>query len=167
MKQIWSKMLFFFAKVFDATYTAQKCGHKTKLSGSFVAFGEKHSGHLKLEGGKVDYCIECIRKMTIRCAWCGKSIVIGDPVTLYMPNDKGFVIPDYATVYQKEPLQLVGCLRWGCADTGADRAGFWVAPGRVLRVLSPIEKLLVAAEKGKEEPIVIVSNLADINEALQ
>jgi hypothetical protein len=50
-------------------------------------------------------------------------------------------------------------LRWNCAETGADRAGFWVIPGKVQRCLSPIEE---AFATGKT---VIISDMGDIDQA--
>ena len=167
MRKFLSCVSLFFKRLFGKKYYAQKCGHLTALKGYIVVFGEKVLISLKPKEGKVDYCLECIGKMAIRCAWCGRSIMVGEPITLYTPTNPNFKIPEYAVVYQEEPLQLVGCLRWDCADSGIERAGFWVAPGRVLRVLSPAEKLLAAVEKGEEEPVVKVDNLFDINEALK
>jgi hypothetical protein len=113
--------------------------------------------------GSVDYCLDCIGKMAIHCAWCGNPIFIADAVTLYTPNDKNFRIPDQAVVHSRDPLQLVGCLGWNCAMSGADRAGFWVpgdnGKGKVHRVPSPLE---IALGTGKE---VIVSDVTDMAEA--
>lgn len=86
--------------------------------------------------------------------------MIGDPVTLYTPMKKDFEIPKHAVVYNKDPLQLVGCLRWDCAECGGDRSGFWNYPGKVERVLSPIE---IALATGKT---VIVNNLTNRDEVI-
>src|SRR6056297_2996220 len=73
------------------TYTAVNCGHTTQKSGVVYIFGRKCFGKIpKNEDGTVDYCLDCLANMSIRCAWCGKPILIGDPVTLYTPKD-----PDY------------------------------------------------------------------------
>ncbi|NTW30199.1 MAG: hypothetical protein HGA33_02895 [Candidatus Moranbacteria bacterium] len=98
--------------------------------------------------------------MAIRCAWCGKPIFIGDPVTLYSPNE-GFEIPEYAVRYSEDPLRLVGCLRWDCADSGIDRSGFWMPPGEVMRVMSPIEQVLATGTAA------IVSDVNDMSEAIE
>ncbi len=81
-------------------------------------------------------------------------------------GQNGFVVPDYAVVYRKNPLTLIGCLGWNCADTGADRAGFWLpgedGQGRVKRVQTAYEAIL-----GAEEPsMMIVSDTHDITEAV-
>ena len=97
------------------------------------------------ENGSMDYCLDCIGKMAIRCAWCGDPIFIGNPITLYTPHGD-FQVPEHAIVYNKEPLQLVGCLGWNCAETGADRAGFWLqgedGKGCVQRVPTAYEAIL-------------------------
>ena len=108
-------------------YTATKCGHRTQRTGQVSAFGQTITTKMPTnENGSMDYCLDCIGKMAIRCAWCGDPIFIGNPITLYTPHGD-FQVPEHAIVYNKEPLQLVGCLGWNCAETGADRAGFWVA----------------------------------------
>lgn len=73
------------------------------------------------------YCDACLSAVAIRCGWCARPIFIGDPVTLYSRRDG--TLPDmveHAVVYDQERATVVGCLGWGCADTGADRAGFWL-----------------------------------------
>jgi len=147
-------------------YVATKCGHRTKRSGRVSAFGCIITTQMpKNESGSVDYCLDCIGTMAIRCAWCGSPIFIGDPITLYTPRDN-FHLPEHAVIYSNKPLQLVGCLGWNCAETGADRAGFWF-PGedgkdRVERVSTFFETILGA----KEPSVMIVENSSDINEAL-
>ena len=92
-----------------------KCGHKTKIKGKVSAFGESGVVTIpKNEDGTIDFCLKCIEEMTIRCAWCGKPIFVGQPVTLYSPispeecnGEKEFKMPDYAVIYQKKPLQFL------------------------------------------------------------
>ena len=114
------------------------CGHETKVKDRVTAFGESVIAELPIKDEKTPYCHRCIEKMAIRCAWCGHAIFIGDPITLYTPP-KDFKIPEYAVIYKENPLQLIGCLRWNCAQSGADRAGFWLPPGRVQRVQTVYE----------------------------
>lgn len=147
-------------------YTATKCGHRTKRGGSVSAFGHTITTQMpKNEGSSVDYCLDCIGKMAIQCAWCGDPIFIGNPITLYTPRDD-FQVPEHAVVYNKEPLQLVGCLGWNCAETGADRAGFWLpgedGKGRVQRVPTAYEAILGA----KEPHMMIIGDLSDMKEAV-
>jgi hypothetical protein len=73
------------------------------------------------------YCGACLSAMAIRCGWCGQAIFIGDPVTLYSRRDGGLPeLPERAVIYDQARNTLVGCLGWNCAETGADRAGFWL-----------------------------------------
>lgn len=142
------------------TYTANDCGHCTKKTGKVTSHGESHVVSMPLsENGNPDYCLDCIAKMSIQCAWCENSIHIGDPVTLYIPNES-FKIPKHAVRYDEDPECLVGCLGWNCASSGADRQGFWMPPGRVARVLSPIE-MLMSSKNGGE--VIIVTDLSDPN----
>lgn len=147
-------------------YTATKCGHRTKRTGKVSAFGRVIITQMPTnKSGKVDYCLNCLGKMAIRCAWCGGPIFIGDPITLYTPKDD-FQVPEYTVIYREKPLQLVGCLGWDCADTGADRAGFWLPgenrKGRVWRVQTALEAIL-----GAEVPsMVIVNDTRNIAEAM-
>ena len=125
-------MFLLIKRVLGIKVTA-KCGHKTRLKDTVSAFGEKIKTQIKPKKGcGIDYCHKCLEKMAIQCAWCGKPIFIGDPVTLYSPKDSDkSKIPSYATlfnVFNYESLQLVGCGRSTCADTGADYAGIWI-PG--------------------------------------
>jgi hypothetical protein len=147
-------------------YKAVKCGHRTKRSGPVSAFGCTITTKMpKNDGGSVDYCLDCIGKMTIKCAWCSDPIFIGNPITLYTPRGE-FQVPEHAVVYNKEPLQLVGCLGWNCADTGADRSGFWLpgedGKGRVQRMPTAYEAILGA----KEPSMMIVGDLSDMKEAV-
>ncbi len=167
-------------------YTAAKCGHRTKRCGSVSVFGCTITMKMpKNKNGSADYCLDCIAKMAIRCAWCRNPIFIGDPITLYSPGPragffsskelneaqkererKEFVVPDGAVVYREKPLTVVGCLGWNCADTGGDRAGFWLpgedGKGCVQRVPTVLEMLPGA----KEPSMMIVDDLRDMKEVV-
>lgn len=141
-------------------YTASKCGHRTKRTGPVSAY--EHIITMRMprnDGGTMDYCLDCIGKMTIRCAWCDTPIFISSPVTLYTPRDD-FQVPEYAVVYGEKPLQLVGCLGWNCAESGADHAGFWLpgedGTGCVQRVPTLWEKML-----GKS-PVIAVRDARNV-----
>lgn len=129
-----------------------------------TAFKVKCSGgsevkYFRCEGIPV-CCEKCFEQAIIACAWCGLDIYPGSPVTLYSPVDKGnFQKPERAAFYDKEKMILVGCLRWACADTGADRAGFWTHEKKVERMMSPLEACLARGEA------VVVEDLGCINEA--
>lgn len=127
------------SRSFRKTHTANICGHVTKKKG-FIKYGDSTViMEMPLEdNGHPDYCLDCISKMTIRCAWCGEPIVIGSPITLYLPTE-GLDIPDHAVRYSEGKEQaLVGCLRWDCAHL-ANMSGYWMPPGEVERVISPLE----------------------------
>lgn len=143
IQQLWIAV----STPFRRNHTANICKHQTKQKG-FMHDGQSTTiMQMPLaENGHPDYCLECIGKMSIRCAWCGKPIAIGSPVTLYIPNDD-FKVPDYAVCYSEgDSKALVGCLRWNCADTGADMSGHWIPPGKVHRLMSPIELCLQSGQ---------------------
>ncbi len=142
------------------------CGHKTLEKDTVTAFGASCKTKIPIVDGKTDYCHRCLEKMAIRCAWCGKVIFIGDPITLYSPRDKNWKMPDYAVLYNKEHNSYVGCLRWNCAETGADRAGFWYPPGKVYRVPTPIEMCMQNMQNCRNE-VVCVSDLSNPKEAVK
>jgi len=140
------------------------CGHMTPKR--FVI--------LSLEGDKVmyhhrkvpaDWCPVCIQQAVIQCAWCGRSILPGDPITLYTPLRKDFSPPDYAVVYSQDPLLLVGCGRPDCAETGADYGGIWVPPGKVERFLSMTEQAMVMAQNDID--CAVVGDPSDVNSMIR
>jgi len=126
----------FFRDLFKITYVAS-CGHKCIISDELTAFGQTIIYTLPIKGGKIEYCHKCLGKMTIRCAWCGNPIFIGDFITLYRPTrKKDFVIPSWAVIYDnKKEQQLVGCQRKGCVDSNTDYCGHWLPPGKVKAVI--------------------------------
>lgn len=123
------------------------CGHESKLKKKVRIKDEKCTLRIVYRPGKiVPYCLDCVEKMAITCPWCGRPIFIGDYVTLYTPTNSNFKIPEGAIVYTKDPLRLVGCQRSDCAETGADYCGIWEAPGKVKRISSAIERVLMTGE---------------------
>ncbi len=156
----WERLKL-YCEIFWSKKVQAQCGHQTRTVVLLHIYEEERFLQLPLDDdGTTPACWDCLEKMTIRCAWCGKPIFIGDPVTLNSPADGALCIPQYAVVYSCRPLRLVGCLRMGCANSGAERAGFWQPPGEVFRVLSPLEMCLL----GKKS--VIVGDATDIAEAL-
>ena len=130
----------FLKKIFRRKVWA-KCGHSTFVTDEVFAFGCIATTKLPIKNYVTNYCHRCLETMAIQCAWCGKAIFIGDPVTLYTPT-KDFSVPTYAVTYSTDPFRLVGCLRDDCVSTIADRKGFWYPPGQVVRVPSLIETAL-------------------------
>lgn len=145
LRKAGRKILWFVKYIWAVVFSRQlmaKCGHRTRLKDKVSAFGEYALSTLSInKDGSMDYCHKCIEKMAIQCAWCGKSIFIGDAVTLYSPNKK-YEVPEHTIVYSQDPLRLVGCMRGNCADTGADQSGFWIPPGEVKKVPTVIEMLI-------------------------
>lgn len=105
-----------------------KCGHMTAFIGEMSAFGRRSVYEIKKQE-EIEYCIACLERMAICCAWCGETIFIGDPITLYITDNKNFTGHPFSVLYNEETGERVGCLKWDCADSGADRAGFWI-PGK-------------------------------------
>lgn len=138
-----------FAQLFSKRVTPA-CGHVSALVETREIFGEFYTD-LKLPGGKdgtAKYCFDCLARMAIRCPWCDRPIVVGYDVTLYGPeqDQEKYLSMPHVVVYSKDPLQLVGCPRMDCADTGMDYAGIWIpnaqGKGHVHRYRSGIEELI-------------------------
>lgn len=144
------------------TYTATTCGHQTKKTGKISPDSESSIMSMPLsKNGNPDYCLDCLGKMSIKCAWCKNPIHIGDPVTLYIPEES-FEIPKHAVKYHEDERCLVGCLGWDCASSGADRQGFWVPPGKVERVPSPMGLLMSDGNSGRAIIVDDLSNPSDL-----
>lgn len=152
MKEKW----IILSNIFRETYVANICGHSTHIQGRMSHFGETTIMEMPFStGGRPDYCLDCIGKMSIKCAWCGSIICIGSPITLYVLRESEIPAP-HAVPYAEHPRSFIGCLGWDCANSGADRQGFWMPPGKVERCASPLE---LAMDPGVS--MVIVSDLSD------
>jgi len=89
LANFWKKMLTKARALHPVPYTASGCGHKTKRAGDINVFDHTVTIQMPLNEDKgLDWCLECIGKMAIRCAWCGEPILIGHPVTLYSPGPR-------------------------------------------------------------------------------
>ena len=144
------------------SYLATRCQHQTVLRAEVVQIdGSVMPMKLRLEDGKVEYCLNCLAGMAIRCAWCRQPIFIGETLTLYSPG-ANFIARGDEVVFRTDPVLMVGCMRIGCGN-GGDRDGFWwpddTGHGRVVPVMSPLEQALGTGR------MVIVPNLSDISEA--
>lgn len=149
-------------RIFNLTYTATECGHETKMHGAIGKGEERITFHLgyNITTGRPKYCLRCIDAMEITCAWCGQAIQIGDPITVYeRPIGP---LRERARVYND--TAVVGCLRQNCAAGAHDRAGFWIEPGTVHRMLSPIEMIMRNLAQGGTARAVIVSDIGDPND---
>ena len=144
------------------------CGHWTKMQGVVRVFGKELRVNYRDRGNKApSLCVDCTAAKAILCAWCQGIIIPGDSVTLYSPIEEDFELPPGAVFYNDESRELirpVGCLGWGCADTGVDRAGFWAVndkgEGYVHRVPTAFE-LLMNAPSGS---VILVQDLGDLGE---
>lgn len=146
-------------KTFRNAEINAQCGHKTKIKGEiryvkaeFEDGDEETTTSLTLtlnKEGEVTHCLSCIEDASIRCTWCGGTILPDEPITLYSSAKDDFVAPVYAVEYnpdnRKKP-SYVGCLRWNCADTGADVCGNWGFDKQVHRRPSPIELALTTGK---------------------
>ncbi len=137
------KVLFLNISVsFRKDHIAKVCGHKTKQSGELFSLGQRYVTKMPLdENGQPEYCLNCTIPMSIRCAWCGEPIHVGDPITLGIPSPD-FEIPKYAVHYSEDETKLVGCLNGDCADNGAKFQGLWLPPGRVHIQPAPTKLLM-------------------------
>lgn len=153
----WVQALYY--RFFGRSYLC-KCGHTCKRKTSLTIDGIH--GVFKIPKKDPEYCPECWQEAAIKCAWCDEIILPGESVTLYTPKEN-FEIPEHAVFYKSEPrVQLVGCLRWACARSGVDRAGFWVMPGKVQRVATPLEIL----EANPVLNALIINDFSDPNQAI-
>lgn len=150
------------------------CGHEARSRGMIIAYGQKKTFHLLWHVKSVKFCLECEARMITRCAWCGRTIFLGSPITMYSPKDRNYQAPKGSRAYafdeekqeliEVDPLtthknfSYVGCLGWNCAD-GMDRFGFWVEPGRPERFMSPLEAIIQTGQP------VIVGDLGNMAEA--
>jgi hypothetical protein len=120
------------------------CGHTSKMEKEVHVGKKKETLKILYRPNRTPpYCLDCVEKMAVICPWCKRPIYIGDYITLYTPTDPNFKIPEGAVVYTKDPLRLVGCQRSDCAETGADYCGIWEAPGKVKRIPSAIERVMM------------------------
>ncbi len=128
IKRAWLNITFFLRP----TFTANGCKHKTKREGEIHYFD--HTSIMKMplsKNGNPDYCLDCIARMTIQCAWCRTPITIGSPITLYTPKDSR--VPKHAVAYTKDNSKtLVGCTHQSCTLLPDDMSGYWTTPGKII-----------------------------------
>lgn len=139
----------------NRTIQAIKCGHSTKMRGRVVGFdGDSFLAELPVVDDTTTYCHDCLGKMTIRCAWCSRSIFVGKPITLSV-QPLAAQMPAYARYLNlDEGRAYIGCA--ACAKPEDNRTGFWTQPGTA--ILNPpsfaIYKQSLSAD-GKTEIIVL------------
>ncbi len=148
------------ANIFRKTYPANECKHGTKREGTTVSFGERYVIGMPLaENGRPNHCLECIGKMAILCARCGRPIHIGDNIALYCKQPDMKCLTDkewmkHVHSYQSQaggPVYMVCCDRRNCIDTAGDYRGIWLPPGRVERRPSLFEQFDLEMAKMTED----------------
>lgn len=162
-----TKMRKFFQGFFKRSETAF-CGHPVpQTRGTVTAFGVSRACVVpRLLDGRLSFCHDCIGSMTIRCAWCGKPIFLGDMVTLRSAGGRrrDQTIPDHAVILNAKARILVGCPRPECADTGSDYAGFWVPTmekrsDRWIGGVQPFPSAIEMATESEERELVSIDDL--------
>ncbi|HNV96929.1 MAG TPA: hypothetical protein PKL13_01260 [bacterium] len=103
------------------------------------------SSIIEIMDNNVPYCHKCLEKMTIRCAWCGNPIFIGDLITLQNPKET-FKIPDYAVKNKDFPGDYVGCHRLSCCDMLGELIATWNTPGQI-ELTEEYKRILGLSEK--------------------
>jgi hypothetical protein len=153
---MFSKIVYAFRRITN-TKVKSGCGHLTHVKGPIAYFKPSFNGGIKTKNiislildkkGEATHCLSCIEDASIRCTWCGGSILPLEPITLYIPCDDDYIAPEYAVIYNPDNTvnRYVGCLRWDCAETGADMCGFWGFDKQVHRVKSPLDVALETEE---------------------
>lgn len=147
----------------EEIFTATICGHQTQRKGDVVAFGHKTGLQMPINNhGSVDYCLNCIGKMTIQCVLCGEPIFVPEPVAL-VKRDQNDDIPPHAVLYLEEQQVWIACLGPQCA-LPALRVGFWMpgdnGKGHIRSVTPPAK---MAMQSGKA---VIVKDVKSMSEAI-
>ncbi len=117
----------FFLRTFGKKVIAG-CGHYTYLK-DVVTFNG-FASVIKITDKNVPYCHKCLEKMTIKCAWCGNPIFIGNRITLFSAKEI-FKIPEYAVKNEDFPGGYVGCDRMSCCDMLGELIAFWTAPRKI------------------------------------
>lgn len=116
------------------------CGHETYCKDWVEAYNEKRLVDLIMDRCSIMYCHQCLSKMAIRCAWCGRVIWLDDRVRLRL-NFDNIKMPDYARVvpysFGNRP-EYIGCALLDCNGLRKNRpeesepVGFWKPPGEVV-----------------------------------
>lgn len=102
-----------------------RCGHRAPRKFTLSVYGATIKS-LDVYGKCPACCLKEIAETVIRCASCGLSIFVGDPVALYHPQTEGLDL-SIATFASKHAV--VGCLRWDCCAMPGLFAGHWMIDG--------------------------------------
>lgn len=111
IKQLLGPLVVPLINLFRPTLVARICSHETKKEG--IVYVGKKALSLSLavdENGYTPYCLDCLGRMSIRCAVCGDLIQVGEPVAVYDRNS--FVsLPSHAVSYKYDERYVIGCLK--------------------------------------------------------
>lgn len=154
----------FFQRLFrrKPALTARFCCHQvSEATGRVEAFDDYTETTMpKNADGGFDFCHACLGQMAIRCWICDRTIFVGDPITLYVPSDPFRWIPPHAAIYSLEHMEIVGCGRTDCAESGVDYRGNWV-PSKTQRegrwvggVQRRVDLLQQMLENGEREIVI-------------
>jgi hypothetical protein len=99
-----------------------KCGHMTRMKGRLRSGKESISIELKLSDGRPAHCLDCLNKMSILCARCGRPIFVGDPISVLLPrgwtpHEQAVACPDYPG--------LITCVRSDCTPIYCVMGAWW------------------------------------------
>jgi hypothetical protein len=148
--------LFFVKSYFDdKKIYAYCCGHMTNAEDFLEYEGERAVLELKIdESGETFYCHKCLQEMTIKCAWCGKPIFVGAPVTLYKAaENEEKNLPVYAVLFNKEENTYLGCWRKDCCEKKEDIVGQW-HPDNKVYMKDTLKEVFIAANKDGIQEII-------------
>ncbi len=169
MKDVKKEILNWYCKFLDLWFAVLGrnhlcgCGHDARLK--TLIKREDVEGLYTLDRDR-ECCPECFISASARCAWCGCLVVPGSPVAIYAWQEERGEPPPHAVFYDNSrndkttQRYVLVCLRSGCGWP-EDRQGFWVLPGRIERVLSPLEECLY------QDDLVICNDLSDPRRAIR
>jgi hypothetical protein len=100
-----------------------------------------------------DYCLDCVSKMSIRCAWCAEPIHVGDEISFYSPIEPYLSRRSPIIGHTKVGGRYIGCTKCKLQKSDSGPSGIWSLPGKVLAY--PINET-------KELPIKSISNPSDL-----
>lgn len=145
-------VLTFFKRLLGIKVLAE-CGHKTPLRGKILCFipnfqgGKSKRRTVNLEtspDGTPKLCLHCLGEASIRCAWCGGTILPGDKVTS-SPPEKYFTLPSYAVKHpasSNEKPEYIGCTHPDCNGTRWEKCGHLGSDGEIHGKKSRLQRIL-------------------------
>ena len=116
-----------------------KCGHFGRLKTKVTIFGKVGDYVIHTDEVGEHVCVDCFKKMVIRCPWCSRPIFPGDEVTSG-PLPSGVDLHRSIVVVERQEMghRAIGCNNWHCAKNGRIRVGVWVEPGKLEKIVQPL-----------------------------